>query len=282
MISVNIFSQRYKLQIYNKTLQVSLYNNIRQTIYNLLDKYNYFYNHRRCYLDDVKEELLIYQDNSKRINGELLADTSLKEFLLNDYPTSSLDAIEVLATILINQEDIDWHTNFEHDINNLFYNNRLPYQLATNQIIIENIINVPASISFDMKKLKEDIENNIIKRNFQLVVDRLHTYYGLYLQEIVDKIKLQSEKDSNNHIVFSKANKKIAEYLYDNKLITEFEKSEIIYANSLLEQYNKVRNNASFAHPNSVISNESAEFIVQIFSATLSLLDSCLKKGGLI
>ena len=47
MISVNIFSQRYKLQIYNKTLQVSLYNNIRQTIYNLLDKYNYFYNHRR-------------------------------------------------------------------------------------------------------------------------------------------------------------------------------------------------------------------------------------------
>lgn len=133
-----------------------------------------------------------------------------------------------------------------------------------------------------MKKLKEDIENNIIKRNFQLVVDRLHTYYGLYLQEIVDKIKLQSEKDSNNHIVFSKANKKIAEYLYDNKLITEFEKSEIIYANSLLEQYNKVRNNASFAHPNSVISNESAEFIVQIFSATLSLLDSCLKKGGLI
>lgn len=281
MRHVNIFSQRNKQQLYQKTLVISLYTNVRQTIYNILNKYNFYYNYARCYLDDVKDELLIYQDKNKSINGFRVDKISLEEFLLNDYPTSSLDAIEVLATFLLENNE-EKYFDFAYDINNLFYNNRLPYKLEDNQIIIENIINVPFGLSSDMEILKEDIDNNIIQRNFQLVVDRLHTYYTLYLQEIVDIIKLQCVKDSNNYIVLSKTNKMLAEYLYDNKMITEFEKKEIIYANSLLEQYNKVRNNASFAHANSIIPNESAEFIVKIFSATLSLLDSCLKKGGII
>ena len=59
MRHVNIFSQRNKQQLYQKTLVISLYTNVRQTIYNILNKYNFYYNYARCYLDDVKDELLI-------------------------------------------------------------------------------------------------------------------------------------------------------------------------------------------------------------------------------
>jgi hypothetical protein len=271
MESINFFSQRNKQQIFNKKLSVSLFVGVRQTVYNLMVKHSEYHD----FITDVKTELFIYQDCDKELNGKRIGQLSLWEFLKHDYPSSTLDAIEVFAVLTGNKA-------FVQDINNLFYNNRLPYKLENNEIKVEQQMSIPASLNANMVKLREDIEENIIKKNYQLVVDRLHTYYSYFLQTIISKLNLQCSKDQHGHLVLTSANREIAEYLFKSQLISNFEKDEIIYANGLLDKYNTVRNNASYAHPNSILSNESAEFIVKIFSATLTLLDNCLRKGGIL
>lgn len=269
MKSINIFSQRYKAALLSKKITVSIYSGIVQTIYNLFEKYN-SQNFFSDYINDVMSELRIYQPSNKEINGVSILEVSLRDFMYYGYPSNSLDAIEVFSTLIENNE-------FVKDINNLFYNNELPYELINNEVNIIPQFQVPQSLSNDMKKLKEDIDGHIIKKEYSLIVDRLHTYYGYLLQEFSNKLNLSVKLDANNHIILSASNKAIAEFLFSKNVITEFEKKELVMANSLLDSFNSVRNTQTGAHPNPIISNDDAEFVVKIISANMLLLEKKVK-----
>ena len=269
MNSINIFSQRNKKLLLAKKIEISIYFGIRESIYKLFLKYASNYNFEND-IQMVKDELLIYQSRQKQISGRYVYDMDLKDFLLMDYPSSTLDAIEVFADITKNEE-------FVKDVNNIFHNNDLPFELVDGRIEIINQIQVPDLASIDAKKLKDDIDCNIVKKEYVLVLDRLHTYYGYFLKEICEKLGVVVPLESG-HINLAKANKNIVEYLIDKKLISEFEGESIKRVNSLLEYYNSIRNDESYAHPNKIIDNDSAEFVVKIFSANMKLLEKCLQK----
>ena len=72
-------------------------------------------------------------------------------------------------------------------------------------------------------------------------------------------------------------NDSIAEFLFSKNVITEFEKKELVMANSLLDSFNSVRNTQTGAHPNPIISNDDAEFVVKIISANMLLLEKKVK-----
>lgn len=267
--SINLFSQRYKVALCSKKITVSLPYSIIQTIYNLFEKHNSIYSYEN-YIIDVMNELRIYEPDYAQYGGVPISKATLKQFLTGAYPSKSLDAIEVFSTISRSDE-------FIKDINNLFYNNRLPYELVDNQIIIIPQISIPDSLTDDMSKLKEDIDSHIVKKEYSIVVDRLHTYYGYLLQSISQKLSLEPSVDENDHIILSATNKKIAEYLYEHKAITDFQKQELIVANSLLEKFNVIRNKETGAHPNSIINNDDAEFLVKTISANMLLLEKKVK-----
>ena len=268
MKSINIFSQRYKNLILNKKIVVSISSGIRQTIYNLFLKYD----RNDCmdsYIDMVYNELMIYQPKNKIIKGKNISDIYLEEFLLEDYPSSTLDAIEVFANISKNKE-------FEKDINNIFYNNKLPYELKNGEIKIINSIEVPSVDN--AVELKKEIDSKIVNKEFTFVVDRLHTYYGYFLIEKCNQFCLSIPYDDKGHIILSKAVKIIDEYLLDKNIISEFEGEALKRMNSLIDKFNSIRNNETYSHPNQIIDNDSAEFVVKIFSASMEFLDKCCKR----
>ena len=267
--SFNPFSQRYKSALCSKRITVSFYYGIVQTIYKLLEKHNSPRSYED-YIEDVMRELRIYEPDYAQYGGVPVSKVSLKHFLQHSYPSKSLDAIEIFSAIAESDE-------FEKDINNLFYNNHLPYELVDNQIRIIPQISIPNGLTDDMSKLKEDIDSYIVKKEYSLVVDRLHTYYGYLLQAISKQLSLESSIDENGHIILSATNKRIAEYLHDNNAITDFQKQELIVANSLLEKFNAIRNNETVAHPNSIINNDDAEFLVKTISANMLLLEKKVK-----
>ncbi len=268
--SINIFSQRNKINIINKKIEISLYTVVRETIYNIFKKYDNDFSY--SYIEEVRKELMIYQKRDRLIEGEFVNDMSLYDFLMKDYPSSTLDAIEVFS-VMVNDND------FTEDINNVFYNNKLPYTLINNKIEIVDTIKIPNAVTDNMKILKEDIDGHIIKKEYSVILDHLHAYYGLFLKENVTKLNINAEYDENGHIIYSKTNRKIAEFLYNKNIINDFEKQVILEINSLLEKYNNIRNDKSFAHANdNILNNESAEFVVKIISAALDLLDKSIIK----
>ena len=158
MKSINIFSQRYKAALLSKKITVSIYSGIVQTIYNLFEKYN-SQNFFSDYINDVMSELRIYQPSNKEINGVSILEVSLRDFMYYGYPSNSLDAIEVFSTLIENNE-------FVKDINNLFYNNELPYELINNetditenkteQIFDNDIVEIPISdVEMIAKRVRE-------------------------------------------------------------------------------------------------------------------------------
>lgn len=132
--------------------------------------------------------------------------------------------------------------------------------------------NAPAE---DFSALAASIRDSIDKGQPSEALDRLHTFLMRYMRELCRKHSLPFEKDTALQKLFGGYVKFIME-----KGVVESHMSERILKSSIsvLDAFNSVRNNQSFAHDNPILNHHEAVLIFNNVSNTLRFIESIERK----
>lgn len=123
----------------------------------------------------------------------------------------------------------------------------------------------------DFKLLAKSIRESIERNEPEAALDRLHTFTFRYLRELCDKHQLSYEKTDSLNAVFGKYIK----HLVASKHIESAMAEKILkYSINVIEAFNDVRNNRSFAHDNSVLNYQESLLILSNVSSTIKFIES--------
>lgn len=133
----------------------------------------------------------------------------------------------------------------------------------------------PNSDDKDFHLLSQSIRESIEKNEPQLALDRLHTFTVRFTRELCDKYGIQYDKDKPLHSLFGEYIK----YLNKNNLIeTKMTETILKSSISLLDTYNNVRNNKTFAHDNEILNYNESMLIFKNISSVIEFVQSVEEK----
>jgi hypothetical protein len=123
----------------------------------------------------------------------------------------------------------------------------------------------------DFKLLAKSIRESIEKNEPETGLDRLHTFTFRYLRELCDKHQITYEKTDSLNAVLGK----YVKFLVDNKQIESVMAEKILkYSINVIEAFNDIRNNKSFAHDNPVLNYQESVLIFNNISNTIKFVES--------
>lgn len=123
----------------------------------------------------------------------------------------------------------------------------------------------------NFKLLAKSIRDSIEKNEPEAALDRLHTFTFRYLRELCDKHKISFEKTDSLNAIFGKYIK----FLLDNKHIESAMAEKILkYSINVIEAFNDIRNNKSFAHDNPVLNYHESVLIFNNVSNTIKFIET--------
>ena len=121
----------------------------------------------------------------------------------------------------------------------------------------------------DFALLAETIRNQIKSDQPQTALDRLHTFLFKFTRQLCLKHGIDVSVDAPLHSVFGM----YVRFVRDNKLV-ESEMTERILKTSIsiLDSFNDVRNNKSFAHDNPILNYNESMLVFKTISAIIAFL----------
>lgn len=123
----------------------------------------------------------------------------------------------------------------------------------------------------DFKLLAKSIRESIEKNEPETGLDRLHTFTFRYLRELCDKHQISYEKTDSLNAIFGK----YVKFLIDNKHIESAMSEKILkYSINVIEAFNDIRNNKSFAHDNPVLNYQESVLICNNVSNSIKFIES--------
>lgn len=122
--------------------------------------------------------------------------------------------------------------------------------------------------------LAKSIRESINKNEPEAALDRLHTYAVKYIRLLCDKHHIDYDKDIPLHSLFGG----YVKFLMRNKIV-ESEMTERILKSSIsiLESFNKVRNDRSFAHDNPILNYNESILIFDNIASSIRFIESIEK-----
>ena len=147
--------------------------------------------------------------------------------------------------------------------------------------IVEHIDAIQPNVEDrDFKLLAKSIRESIEKNEPEAALDRLHTFTFRYLRELCEKHKIKYDKSDSLNAVFGKYIK----FIVENKYIESAMAEKILkYSISVIEGFNDIQNNKSFAHDNPVLNYQESVLIFNNVSNTIKFIESIesrIKKIG--
>lgn len=138
--------------------------------------------------------------------------------------------------------------------------------------IVEHIDAIqPNADDRDFKMLAKSIRESIEKNESEAALDRLHTFTFRYLRELCDKHQISYEKSDSLNAVFGKYIK----FLIENKRIESTMAEKILrYSINVIEAFNDIRNNKSFAHDNPILNYHESVLIFNNVSNTIKFIET--------
>lgn len=122
----------------------------------------------------------------------------------------------------------------------------------------------------DLKRLRESMDTHVGRSEFDLALDRSHTYMMHYTRKLCTAHKLQCETDETLHALFEKYVRSMEQNeRVDSKMSVSILKKSI----SVLADLNGVRNDQSIAHANSIRNRFEAKLIVSHVIALVEFLE---------
>lgn len=141
--------------------------------------------------------------------------------------------------------------------------------------IVEHIDAIQPNVDDrDFKMLAKSLRESIEKNEPEAVLDRLHTFTFRHLRELCVKHKISYEKSDSLNAVFGKYLK----FMVDNKHIESTMAEKILrYSINVIEAFNDIRNNKSFAHDNPVLNYHESVLIFNNVSNTIKFIETIEK-----
>ncbi|GEK35524.1 abortive infection family protein [Kurthia sibirica] len=122
------------------------------------------------------------------------------------------------------------------------------------------------SIQLLTKEIREKLQEN----EPELALDRLHTFCVKVFRELCNKYKLEYKKDDGLHTLL----KKYRDFLEKSKIIQSTMTIQILKLNTnVLNNFNTVRNNESFAHDNKILNKTESKLICNHVISLLKFID---------
>ncbi len=123
----------------------------------------------------------------------------------------------------------------------------------------------------DFNLLAKSIKESLEKNEPEAALDRLHTFTFRYIRELCDAHQIPYDNSISLNAVFGK----YVKFLLKNDYV-ESEMSEKIlkYSISVLEAFNDIRNNKSFAHDNPVLNYSESILIFGNVSNAIKFIQS--------
>ena len=140
---------------------------------------------------------------------------------------------------------------------------------------VENIDAIQAnSDDRTFKILAESIRESINKNKPEKALDRLHTFTIKFVRQLCDNHQISYVKETPLHSLFGGFVKKIVkEGFIESEMTERILKSSI----SVLEAFNGVRNNQSFAHDNKILNYNESILIFNNVSNVIRFLETIEK-----
>jgi len=123
----------------------------------------------------------------------------------------------------------------------------------------------------DFSKLSKSIKDSIEKNEPESALDRLHTFVVKYVRELCSKHEIDYEQNHPLHSLFGS----YVKYLVNENLIESDMTERILKSSiSVLEAFNDVRNNQSFAHDNPILNYNESILIFNDVSNVIKFIES--------
>ena len=125
---------------------------------------------------------------------------------------------------------------------------------------LEKSITVDKDIFKSQKRIDlliNDINEKVAKKQFELAIDRLHTFFKGYIEVICEQVKIDI-KDKSLDALYGE----LLKYIHDNEPFEEGITKDILSSSKkIMKSFDYSRNNKSFAHTNDIMKQNEAEFL---------------------
>lgn len=127
----------------------------------------------------------------------------------------------------------------------------------------------------DITMLSKSIKESISKNQPEEALDRLHTYLMKFIRNLCNKHEIEFSNDESLNALFGKYIKFIVANQKIESLMTE---RILKYSINVLEAFNDIRNNKSFAHDNPILNYEESVLIFNNVTNSLKFIESVEEK----
>jgi hypothetical protein len=144
--------------------------------------------------------------------------------------------------------------------------------------IVDNIDAIQAysddkDFSLLAKTIRESIQNN----QPEVALDRLHTFVVKYTRKLCNKHGITYNKNKPLHSLFGE----YVKYLKQNNFVDSQMTERILKSSiSILESFNDVRNNKSFAHDNPILNYHESVLIFNNVSSAIKFIEAIEKENA--
>lgn len=131
---------------------------------------------------------------------------------------------------------------------------------------IKRLKKLEKSITFDKEIFKSqkridllinDINEKVAKKQFELAIDRLHTFFKGYIEILCEQTKIDI-KDKSLDALYGE----LLKYIHENEIFEEGITKDILSSSKkIMKSFDYSRNNKSFAHTNDIMKQNEAEFL---------------------
>lgn len=148
------------------------------------------------------------------------------------------------------------------------------HRLLENTIVEEIDVIREIGDDKDINLLAKSIRESIEKNEPESALDRLHTYVIKYIKQLCEKHKIQISKEESLNAIFGKYVKYI---VASGKIESQMTEKILKYSINVIEGFNDVRNNKSFAHDNPILNYAESILIFNNITNSLKFIESIEK-----
>ncbi|MFA7492495.1 MAG: abortive infection family protein [Proteiniphilum sp.] len=122
----------------------------------------------------------------------------------------------------------------------------------------------------DFDRLAKTIRESIEKNEPEIAIDRLHTFTFRYIRELCKKHDIEYSESESMNAVYGK----YIRYLADSKQLESVMTERILkYSINIIEAFNTVRNDMSFAHDNPLLNYHESMLIFNNIANTIKFIE---------
>jgi len=137
---------------------------------------------------------------------------------------------------------------------------------------IDVIREVPDDKDFSL--LAKSIRESIDKNEPEAALDRLHTYVMKFIRQLCESHKIEIRKDESLNALFGKYVKFIVAH---DKIESQMTERILKYSIHVIEAFNDIRNNKSFAHDNPILNYPESVLIFNNVTNSIKFIESVEK-----